>query len=114
MERFWRMTAVYAFASIVYGFASEGFWEQLRLVVPGFLMTAFYVALGPIVSLDFVEPFSIWPYVFETLVALLLFSTYSQTSKKRYLFLLGGLWILSLKAHAFLMGGLSGSPGPLS
>jgi hypothetical protein len=113
MKRFWRLTAVYTLASVAYGFAPDGFWEQVRLLAPEFLVAALFVALGPIVSLDFVQPFSIWPFVFETLAALLLFSSYSQTSKKRYLFLLGVLWISSIQAYAYIMGGLSGSPNPL-
>lgn len=104
---FWRWTTVYFIVAGFYAFTGDAVWEAIRGVLPDFLVGWFFFLCGPIVSTDFIHFFSVWPFILETLVVLLLLSIYLRTTHLRYLVLIGGVWIFSLQTHAELMGRLA-------
>lgn len=104
---FWRWTVIYFATAGFYAFASDAIWEALRSVLPDRIMGALFTLCGPIVSTDFIHFFSAWPFIFETLVVLLLLSLYAQTAQLRYLVMLSAVWLLSLQIHSDLMGRLA-------
>ena len=114
MGRFLGLSGLYFGASAFYYLVSDGFWEALRTLVPGFLIGLFYFAMGPVVLLDFAEPVSVFPYVLASLLSLYLLSMWSLSKSNISLAVLGGLWVVAHLGHRIMMGALSGSPPPLS
>lgn len=104
---FWRLTVIYFAVAGFYVFASDAVWEALRSVLPDQIMGGLFILCGPIVSTDFIHFFSAWPFIFETLVVLLLLSIYARTAHLRYLVMLSAVWFLSLEIHSGLMGRLA-------
>lgn len=104
---FLRWTVIYFVVAGFYALASDTVWEAMRGVLPDRIMAGLFFLCGPIISTDFIHFFSPWPFIFETLVVLLLLSFYAQTAQLRYLVLLSGVWLASLEIHSQLMGRLA-------
>ena len=104
---FWRWSIIYFAVAGFYALASDTVWETMRGVLPDRIMAGLFFLCGPIISTDFIHFFSPWPFIFETLVVLLLLSVYAQTTQLRYLALLSGVWLASLEIHSQLMGRLA-------
>ncbi len=104
---FWRWTVIYFAVAGFYALAGDAVWETLRGVLPDRVVGVLFFLCGPIISTDFIHFFSPWPFIFETLVVLLLLSFYVRTAHLRYLVLLSGVWLVSLEIHSELMGRLA-------
>lgn len=113
MGRFGLLVGLYSGLSAFYFFATDSVWETLRTHVPDFAIALMFAFMGPIVTMDFIQPVSVVPYAAQSSLAVALFWLYGQSMKARYVAALGALWIFALQSHSYIMGRLSDSPNPV-